>query len=178
MWPIRLAWTTPRVWSTTTRAIPIGIIPPRFNRPRALVMFTIPARASAGSGGCIAGRGSVRSGPVSCAISRPRVWSKAQFSSLVSRRWSASGLASVTAPLPDCGSCLRNCPTPINRPNWTRVFTSPRANGQRLWIGFGAHQRVLVAWHSLRLYLGSRRAVRLASVTSLLNTCLAIAFAP
>jgi hypothetical protein len=35
----------------------------------------------------------------------------------------------VTAPLPDCGICLRNCPTPINRPNWTRFFTSPRANG-------------------------------------------------
>ena len=84
----------------------------------------------------------------------------------------------MTAPLPDCGICLRNGPTPINRPNWTRFFTSPRANGQRLWIGFGAHQRVSVARHELPLYIGSRRSVRLASVTSRLSTCLSIAFVP
>jgi hypothetical protein len=47
----------------------------------AIAIFMIPAKASALSDGCIAAPGSVRSGPVSCSISRRRVWWNTKCSS-------------------------------------------------------------------------------------------------
>ena len=51
-----------------TRAIRIGIMPEKFSTPMDTTIFMIPARLSALCGGCIAGRGSVLSGPVCYSI--------------------------------------------------------------------------------------------------------------
>ena len=82
---------TPPAWRTTASRETHWDHATQFNSAMAIAIFMIPVRCFAWSGGCIARRGSVRSGPVSSSIWRRPVWWNAKCSCLGSRAGAPRG---------------------------------------------------------------------------------------